>query len=227
MKKLFLAVLIVGFASLWVMAQDKKTDKKSDMKQGEMKHDHGAMDNKGGMPPMAKPSPEIAKLIKMFSGTWTANEKVEPGPMAPKGGTGTGSATFKAGPGGMTLIEDYNSAHGAMGPFKGHGVTWWDAKTSTYKGTWCDSMSAECMNSTMKWEGEKLVSTPQEMDMGGGQKMIMTMQYTDIKPDSITFTMGSGPTAAQAKTTMTIVYAKAGKAAAPAAKKDEAAPAKK
>jgi hypothetical protein len=216
MKKLLLTILLVTFASLSLFAQDKKSDKK-----GEMKHDHAAMDNKGGAPPMAKASPEIAKLIKMFSGTWTANEKLEPGPMAPNGGSGTGTAVFKAGPGGMSLIEDYNSPKGAMGPFKGHGVTWWDAKANSYKGTWCDSMAAECMTSTMKWEGDKLVAAPVEMDMGNGQKMTTTMQYTDFKPDSITFVMGMGPSADQAKTGMTIVYKKGAGAAMPAAKKEE------
>ncbi|MBZ5647826.1 MAG: DUF1579 domain-containing protein [Acidobacteriia bacterium] len=220
MKRLFFAVLIVALASLWVSAQEKKADKK-----GEMKHDHAAMEKKGGMPMAAKPAPEMTKLIKMFSGTWTSTEKFEPGPMMPKGGTSKGTATFKAGPGGNSLIEEYSSPHGAMGAFHGHGVTWWDAKAGAYKGTWCDSMAPDCMVGGMKWDGDNIVAIPQEMDMGG-QKMVMTSKYSDIKPDSITFTMGMGPTAAQAKTTMTIVYTKqGGMAAAPAAKKADEKPA--
>ena len=216
MKKLLFAVLIVGFASLSVTAQDKKADKKS-----EMKHDHAAMADKGGMPPMSKPAPEMTKLIKMFSGTWTSAEKFEPGPMMPKGGSSTGSAVFKAGPGGNSLIEEYSSPHGAMGPFQGHGVTWWDAKAGAYKGTWCDSMANDCMVSTMKWDGDKLVAAPVETDMGG-QKMTMTSQYSEIKPDKITFEMGMGPSADKAQKTMTIVYTKKGSgSAAPAAKKEE------
>ncbi len=220
MKNLFLAVLIVGFASAWIFAQEKKAEKK-----GEMKHEHAAMEQKGGPPPMqAKPGPEITKLIKMFSGSWTAEEKVEPSPMAPKGATGVAKATFKAGPGGLSLIEDYDSPHGSMGPFHGHGVTWWDAKAGAFKGTWCDTMMTDCMVSSMKWQGDKLVADPYPMDQGG-QKMVMTSAYTDIKPDAITFEMGMGPTAEQAKKEMTIVYKRAGKAATPAAKK-EAMPAK-
>ncbi len=226
MKKLFLAVLVVAVASLCLMAQDKdkKTDSKGDMKHGDMKHEHGEM---GGMP-MAKPAPEITKLIKMFSGTWTTSEKIEPGPMMPNGGTGKGTAVFKAGPGGHSLIEDYSSpANATGGPLKGIGITWWDAKAGTYTGTWCDSMTNDCMVGAMKWDGDKLVGIPQEMEMGG-HKAVMTSAYSDIKPNQITYTMGMGPTAEQAKTTMTIVYNKAGaKSATPAAKKDEAAPAKK
>ncbi len=77
----------------------------------------------------------------------------------------------------------------------------------------------------MKWQGEKIVSVPQTMDMGD-QQMVMTGEYREIKPHSITYAMGMGPTAEQAKTTMTIVYTKPTKGAAPAAKKEAAAPAK-
>ncbi len=223
MKRFLVAILTVGLASLWLGAQEKPAEKKS----GEMKHEHGAMEKKGGAPPAAKPAPEITKLIKMFSGTWSTTEKFEPSPMIPKGGSSQGTATFKAGPGGNSLFEDYSSPHGAMGPFRGHGVMWWDAKEKVVKGVWCDSMAPTCMVGASKWEGENLVGVPQEMDMGGGQKMVMTSKYSDIKPDSVTYTMGGGPTADQAKTFMTIVYSKAGKSTAPVAKKGDAPPAKK
>lgn len=220
MKKITFAVAMCLLLSLYVWAQEKKAEKK-----GEMKHDHAAMEKKGGPPPMAKPGPEITRLIKMFAGTWATEEKVEPNPMAPKGATGAGRATFKAGPGGLSLIEDYDSPHGPMGAFHGHGVTWWDAKAGMFRGTWCDTMMTACMINGMKWEGDKLVGDPFPMEQGG-QKMVMTSQYAEIKPDSITFEMGSGPTAEQAKKEMTIVYKRPAKAAAPAAKKAEA-PAKK
>lgn len=218
MKRMTFAVLMCLLASICLWAQEKKADKK-----GDMKHDHAAMEKKGGPPPMmAKPSAEMTKLIKMFSGNWTAEEKIDPNPMAPKGATGTGKAVFKPGPGGLSLIEEYDSPHGPMGAFHGHGVTWWDEKAGEFKGTWCDTMMTTCMLSSMKWQGDKLVAAPYPMDQGG-QKMVMTSQYSEIKPDSITFEMGMGPTPEQAKREMTIVYKRTGK---PAAKKEEA-PAKK
>ena len=213
MRRLVLAVLLVTLASLWISAQEKKAEKK------------GAAKQEAGAPPMAKPAPEMTRLIKMFAGTWTSAEKFEPSPMVPKGGASQGTATFKAGPGGNSLIEEYTSPHGVMGPFHGLGVTWWDAKAGAFKGTWCDSMTNDCMVGGMKWQGDKIVGIPQTMDMGG-QQMVMTSEYRDIKPGSITYTMGMGPTAEQAKTTMTIVYTKAGKPAA-AVKKEGAPPAKK
>ncbi len=210
MKRGLLVVLLLAMAS-FMWAQDK-----SEKKSKEMKHEHAAVKQEQQM--AAHPAPEITKLIKMFSGSWTTAEKIEPGPRAPKGATGNGRATFKAGPGGNSVIEDYKG--NAMGPFQGMGVIWWDAKAGTYKGTWCDSMAPDCMVGGMKAEGNDLVGVPQEMDMGG-QKMVMTSKYTNIMPNSFTYTMGMGPTAEQAKTTMTLVYTRSGKAtAAPAGKKD-------
>ncbi len=208
MKRLFVVLLLVTVACLGLSAQEKKTEKKGAQAEA-------------AAPPAAKPSPEMARLLKMFAGTWNTSEKFEPGPMMPKGGSSHGTATFKAGPGGNSMIEEYSSPHGAMGPFHGLGVTWWDAKAGAFKGTWCDSMTKTCMVGGMKWQGEKIVSIPQTMDMGD-QQMVMTGEYRDIKPNSITYTMGMGPTAEQAKTTMTIVYSKPAKGATPAAKKEAA-----
>ncbi len=214
MKRLFLAVLLVTLVSLALSAQEKKAEKKPAAKP------------EAAAPAAAKPDPEMTRLLKMFSGNWTANVKFEPGPMSPQGGTGKGSATFKAGPGGNSMIEEYTGTNGPLGPFHGLGITWWDAKAGAFKGTWCDSMTHDCMVGGMKWQGDKIVGVPQTMDMGDHQ-MVMTSEYRDIKPGAITYVMGMGPTAEQAKTTMTIVYTKAGKSATPAAKKEGATTPKK
>src|SRR5512142_328870 len=105
MKRLILAVAFVTLASMWLCAQDKKAGSKT------MKHDHSTME-KQAPPPSAKPSPEMTRLIKMFAGTWKSTEKFEPGPFTPNGGTSQGTATFKAGPGDNSLIEEYSSPHG-------------------------------------------------------------------------------------------------------------------
>ena len=82
----------------------------------------------------------MQKLRKIVVGTWSTTEKMEPAPLAPKGATGKGTATFKNGPGGLSLIQDYESS-GTMGSFTGHGVMWWDPQAGGFKGIWCDSMT--------------------------------------------------------------------------------------
>ena len=60
----------------------------------------------------------MQKLSKMVVGTWSSAEKQEPSPWAPKGATGRGTAVFKNGPGGLSVIQDYKSSSG-MGSFAG------------------------------------------------------------------------------------------------------------
>jgi hypothetical protein len=125
---------------------------------------------------------------------------------------------FKNGPGGLSLIQDYKSS-GAMGSFAGHGVMWWDAKAGGYQGIWCDSMTAAgCTvnKGITKWDGNNLVGTD-EMDMMG-QKMAVKEAWTDITPNSFTFTMEGGPPGGEMKRMMTIKYTRAG-AAKPEVKK--------
>jgi hypothetical protein len=160
--------------------------------------------------PMPTPAPEMTKMIKMMAGSWSVSEKSYPSPMMPNGGTGKGTAKLWAGPGNMSLMEDYHSS-GVMGSsFTGFGTFWWDAKGQVYRGLWCDTMTpGGCDSSgTTKWDGDKLVGM-MEGDMGG-QKMVTTFTYSDWKPDSFVMSMAMGPDASSLKPAMTITYTRTG-----------------
>jgi hypothetical protein len=168
--------------------------------------------------PMAKPSPEMQKLSKMVVGTWTTSEKMEPGPWAPTGGTGKGTAVFKNGPGALSLVQDYKSSSG-MGSFVGHGVMWWDAQAGGYKGIWCDSMTpvgCSVNKGIAKWDGNNLVGSDESEMMG--QKVATKNTWTDITPNSFTFTIDAGPPGGEMKRMMTIKYTRAGATKAEAKK---------
>jgi len=158
--------------------------------------------------PMAKPAPEMTKLIKTLSGNWNVTEKHEANPMMPNGGDGKGTARIWAGPGGMSLVENYSST-GAMGSFKGMGTWWWDPKAQVFHGLWCDNMTPNgCDTSgSTKWDGDKLVGTMQG-DMNG-QMMTMRFIYSDFKPDSCVMTMEMGPDESKLQKSMTVTYTKA------------------
>ena len=155
-----------------------------------------------------RPSPEMNKLIKLMQGNWTVEEKLEPGPMSPKGGTGKGTASLSPGPGGMSLMEKYHSS-GTMAPsFSGAGTFWWDSKAQGYRGVWCDSMTPDGCDASavMKWEGDKLTGTMKgEM---GGKTMFSRYTYMDFKPDSFVMTMEVGATEKSMQKSMTITYSK-------------------
>ena len=129
MKK-FLMLVVLALMCLSLVAQEKPTET--------MKGQDTSAQAQAAQKP--KPAPEMEKM-KMFLGTWRTTEKHEPSPWMPKGATGKGTATYKLGPGGMSLIEDYRSTSSMGGKFMGHGVFWWDEKEKGYKSVWCDNMS--------------------------------------------------------------------------------------
>ena len=59
--------------------------------------------------PQPQQGPEIEKLVKAFSGTWSIVIKIEPNERLPKGGGGHGEETWRPGPAGLSLIEEYHS----------------------------------------------------------------------------------------------------------------------
>lgn len=205
--KRILALCALALLTVSAMAQDKPAAK------GKTADKKAPAAQAGGMPPAPKPSADMQKLSKMLVGTWNTEEKFEP-MMGMPGGEGKGKAVFTKGPGGMSIIENYNSTN-SMGKFSGHGVFYWDDKAKAFTGIWCDTMSPHgCDNGGVsKFEGDKLVGT-METDMGG-QKIKTRMTYSDFKPDSFVFTMENEANGSFQKAG-TITYSKA---AAPAAEK--------
>ena len=195
-----LELAFVGLCAVTLIAQDAAAPAKP--KAAKPKEAAGAS------MPMPKPSPEMTKMIKAMSGNWKVVEQHDPNPMMPNGGTGQGTAKLWAGPGGLSLMENYHSAGAIGGGFNGFGTFWWDPKAQAYRGTWCDNMTPNGCDTagTSKWDGDKLIGT-MESEMNG-QKMMSKFIYSDFKPDSFTMTMEMGPDANSMKKAMTITYTK-------------------
>ncbi len=212
--RIFATLMTFTLCASLAVAQEKPAGKKA---AGQSKQGKEAEKKPGGqgMPMMVKASPEIQKLIKMFAGTWTASQKIEPSEFMP-GGSGTGTDTVKAGPGGNSLLSDYRSKS-AMGSFSGHGIIYWEPKRQVYSSVWCDSMSPEgCeVGATGKWEGSDLVFNSEGEMMG--KKFQSKQVYTDIKPDSYTFYIDSSMDGGPMKRFLTITYTRKPSAKAAAA----------
>ncbi|HXN22446.1 MAG TPA: DUF1579 family protein [Candidatus Dormibacteraeota bacterium] len=203
--------IIGGFAGIVlcasvVLAQATPAGKRQPKPVGQSK-DAGKTADGTGMPMVSKPSPEIQKVIKMFGGMWSTSEKIEASEFMPQGGTGSGTDSMKAGPGGNSLVNDYRS-RGSMGSFAGHGIIFWDAKRQAFSSVWCDSMSPNGCESGMsgKWEGDDLVFNSETEMMG--KKVQSKQVYTDIKPASFTFYIDSSTDGGPIKRAMTIKYTK-------------------
>ncbi len=163
-----------------------------------------------------QPAPEMEKLAKMMLGTWSSQEKHQPSPFLPNGGTGKGTFRVSLGPGGHSLVEQYNS-RGTMGRFTGHGLTYWDPKAKVFRSVWCDNLTSGCDVSVGQWEGDNLVFLSEgEME---GQKTKLKMIYGGFTADSYDFgidmSIGAGPMARAMSIKYTRAKAKVA-AAAPA-----------
>jgi hypothetical protein len=64
---------------------------------------------------------QTAKLLVMFSGTWSIAEVYDPSDSMQHGGTGSGQEIWHAGPGQRSLIEEYRSTTST-----GFGLGWWE-----------------------------------------------------------------------------------------------------
>jgi hypothetical protein len=171
----------------------------------------GEVANKPAPSMMAKQSPEMAKIEKLFAGNWTLVATMAPMPEAGMNqpAVSKGTQVSKRGPAGNALIDDMRSS-GPTGAMVGHGVLWYNPGVGGYQATWCDNMSSMGCgpNGVGKFVGDDLIfegDVPLPAEMGGGM-MHMKESYTDIKPGSFTFAIDGGPDAEHMKHMMTIKY---------------------
>ena len=156
----------------------------------------------GAQTESAKPAPEMERLTKMWAGHWTTVEIFEPSEELPKGKQDKGAETMRPGPGGLSLIGDYES-HGAH---FGHLVVTWIPQEKLYKSYWTDLTQPGVSVSTGKWEDDKLIFT--SIDESTGKKILNRDTYSDITPTSFTDTLETGPAGGQMKKILTVKYSR-------------------
>ena len=162
-------------------------------------------EDRSGAATQPQPGPEIKKLVKAFSGTWSIAIKIEPNEGKPKGGSGQGEEVWRPGPGGLSLIEEYHST-GDEGEFSGLGVAWWDKDARRYQVMWCDSTSrAGCivMKHGAKWEGNQVVAMDDSET--AGKKVTFKEVFSDITENSFTQTLYQGESGRDLKQLLTIL----------------------
>lgn len=152
----------------------------------------------------------------MWAGNWTTVEIFEPSDEMPQGKKDKGAETMRPGPGGLSLIGDYES-HGAH---FGHMVVTWIPQEHAYKSFWTDLTQPGVSISTGKWEGDTLVFT--SVDESTGKKLEARDTYSEITPNSFTDTLETGPLAGPMKKILTVKYTKQDNAATRKGPCDEA-----
>jgi hypothetical protein len=142
--------------------------------------------------------PELARLIRAFSGIWALQLST------PKGPAGSGTEVWRVGPGGNSLIEEYHST-GGEGEINGLGVAWWDKSAGRFQVLWCDNGEpAGC--GTIKhgagWEGGDVVALHEWEE--GGKKLTLREVFSGFSENSFTQTLYQGESGGELKRILTI-----------------------
>jgi hypothetical protein len=144
-------------------------------------------------PAPPKPGPEMDRL-KFLIGTWDYNGEYAKSPMVPQGGKETGWYKAQLGPGGLSIIADFEG-DGPIGKEIGHEVLAWAPKENIYKVYTVGNNFPGVLAATARWEGANLVTTSEFTE--GASKISLRSVYTDIQEKSVTieesFQMGDAP----------------------------------
>jgi hypothetical protein len=122
--------------------------------------------------------PPQMNLLYPRIGQWQATIRILPGPASPRGGLDEGIMTIKKGPGGFSIVQDFQS-HGSSGPLVGQSYTWWDAASRSYRSVWCDNMQG-CTEFTTVLHGN---SWSVELDGMVDGKKVHTIIRATMSPD--------------------------------------------
>src|SRR5215469_13107441 len=125
-----------------------------------------------------KLSPDMERLSFLL-GTWHAADKYEKTAFNPNGGKGKGVYRTVIGPGGFSLLTDYEyeAPHGRS---NGHYILAWDSRQRCYMGSMVSSSFPGCLSVTANWEDTTLVLTG-EFE-ARGKKVAFRQTFTDITP---------------------------------------------
>jgi hypothetical protein len=159
---------------------------------------------------LTMPGPGAQNLML---GTWTIRVRHEPSPEQPKGAQGVGTEVWRPGPGGRSVIEEYDERT-ATGSLEGIGIAWWDEKEKGLRVVWCDSQdpgACRQYQNVARWQGNSLVQTEEsEVD---GKPLVIRETFTDITSSSFTQILEASPKVDALKPIITIHATRASPAA--------------
>jgi hypothetical protein len=102
------------------------------------------------------PGPEMDRL-KFLVGTWDTIGGYEKSSMFPEGGKQLGWYKARLGPGGFSIIAEFE-AEGPLGKEIGHQVIAWDPKQNAYQVVTAGNAFPGVIIGTSQWEGSSLVT---------------------------------------------------------------------
>jgi hypothetical protein len=154
-------------------------------------------------------SVDLQSLTKALSGEWSLGVKFEADASMPNGVVNTGEETWRAGPGGYTLLEEEHLRLPEGDAFLLE-IIWWSKTTKTLQGMECQNLlpytcdvKGAQNDITMSWDGKRYVIDEIETSKSG-QKSLWHEVWSDITPTSFTQTGEYGPPGGERKRLFTI-----------------------
>ncbi len=161
------------------------------------------------LPKAPEPPVALQSLTKALSGEWSLSVRFEADAAMPNGVVNTGEETWRAGPGGYTLLEEEHLRLPQGDAFL-LGIVWWNKTTKTLQGMECQNLlpytcdvKGAQSDITMSWDGQQYVIDEIETSKSG-QKSLWHEVWSDITPTSFTQTGEYGPPGGERKRLFTI-----------------------
>ena len=130
---------------------------------------------------MPQPGPEMEKLHFLI-GSWDWDAEYVKSPMMPEGQKQKGWYKAQLGPGGFSIIADFE-ADAADHNEIGHEVLTWDPKKKAYDAITVGNGFPGAVIGASHWEGDTLVTESQFET--GGQTMHLRSTYSKIQANSV------------------------------------------
>ena len=153
----------------------------------------------------ASPPQQMERLTRALAGEWIAEETYDPSDLLPNGGKGHSVESYRVGPAGLSLIQEYHG-EGATGKSWGTGIIWWDSEVAGFRFVWCDTYSLDrgCRVSSQigKWDGDNYVQT--DTHEVSGKKVFEKEVWSSFTQNSFVQTLYVGEAPDKLKRFMTI-----------------------
>jgi Protein of unknown function (DUF1579) len=151
-------------------------------------------------PAKPEPGPEMDRL-KFLRGYWHYSSVYERSSFYPNGGKGTGTYISSDGPGGFSLIVEFQGTT-PDGREVGHEVITWDPKEHAYKSYVFGNTTPGCVIQTGHWDGNTLIFNA-ELEFNG-DKLHLETAITATSDDTITIVDKASSGEAPLQTTVTL-----------------------
>jgi hypothetical protein len=157
-------LILAAILATAALAQEPSNDKKTEATE----------------PQAPQPGPEMERM-KFLLGSWEFKGNYEKTALLPQGGMETGWYKAKPGPGGFSLIADFD-LDGPMGKEIGHEIFAWDPKENSYRVITFGNFPGAVMGNA-RWEGPNLVIRS-ELTMGENV-LHLRAAYSNIRENSV------------------------------------------